>query len=151
MGDGYYLYLPISPEDHQALFENLYLRCRPLSRGSTSAREVGLHTRFMLGPCGQIRVKDPAFIEKKIRHLPDVGRPIDLELGNPACPLIPTRQHQAGVVETMIEVKMGQEEMRNPGSVDSCFQQALERARTKVENNHILTGFHKATGTHSFQ
>jgi hypothetical protein len=151
MGDGYNFYLPISPEDYHAVFENLYLRCRPLSRTSASTREVGLHTRFMLGPCGQIRVKDPAFLEKKIHHLPDVVQPIDLELRNPACPLILPRQHEAGVVEAMIEVKMREKEMRNPRDLDPCFQQAMESARTMVEDKHVITGFHQTPGTHFFQ
>jgi hypothetical protein len=45
----------------------------------------------------------------------------------------------------MIVVKMREKEMRNPPDLDPCFQQAMESARTMVENNHVFTDFHQTS------
>jgi hypothetical protein len=145
MRHGYNFDLPIPAEDYHALFEDMDLGRRSMSWRDASTRDVGLDTRFVLSARSQIRVKHAALPEKKFRHLPDVRRPIDLELRNPACPLVPPRQDETGIVETVIVVEVGQKEMRDPSDVDSCFQQTMKSARTMVENNHILACFHKTT------
>ena len=145
MGDGYDFQTPILFIDHCAMFEDLHLRRRALSRRSAATGNVSLDTWLVSGSRDKIRIKDSTFPEKKIRHLSQMNWPIDLDLRNPACRLIPSRQYETGIIETMIVVKMGEEEMRNPRDVDSCLQQAMKSAWTMVENNHVLTGFHQTT------
>ena len=119
MGDGCGFQAPIPFIDHRAMFEDLHLRRRALSRWGAATGNVSLDTGLMPGSRDQIRIEDSTFSEKKIRHLCHVSRPKDLELRNRACRLIPSRQHETGIIETVIVVKMGQQEMRHSSDLDS--------------------------------
>ena len=99
----------------------------------------------VLGPAFQVRSPDAGLVEKQARHPRHAAWPADCQIGNAPGALIPTTEHQIGVVVAVVVVEVGEKQVGHLCGSDTDFQQPPYCPRPTVEEQPISTALDQKT------
>src|SRR6185437_16215764 len=126
-------------------------RVRHPAREYPAASLIDTEAATIPGARDEVRPEHPLFREQQFVHSLQRGRAINLEFGDMARALVPSREYQARIVAAVIVVQMAEEQVRDACRRDAKLEQPMVRAKSMVENDDVLTDLDNVAGAHAPQ
>ena len=138
-------HLPVGAVDTGPILDFRDEGLRPLPRQHATPALIDRLAPTVLGPTLQVRPPDASLVEEQARHPRHASGAADRQIGDAAGALIPTGEHQIGVVIAVVVVEVGEEQVGNLCGSDAGFEQPPHCPRAAVEEQQIIATLdHKA-------